>query len=325
MLTKKLLIALAAAGLTCLTATHGLAKPAVAGAATTSSTSSSGVTDDALVSRYTKLAGSPANAQSLVTGLRTGSIVTLADTGGAPAVSFTPATLKMGFGNINIALALAKTSLAKQGITNPTPAQLAAALNGGSITLTNGTVVVMAGVLTQRSAGMGWGKIAKTMGVNLGSVVSASKTDKAGKKDNIAKIDDDSKKENVVKTVKAEKVEKVEKAEKTEKVEKVEKAEKAEKADNDKKDALAKVETAKTHSSNSDTGTSSAKGSSASSSSGGGSSNASSGNSGGGGGGGSSNGGGSKSSGGGGGGNSGGNGGGGDGNSGGNGGGGGKK
>ena len=297
MLTKKLLIALTAAGLTCLTATHGLAKPAVAGAATTSSTSSSGVTDDALVSRYTKLAGSPANAQSLVTGLRTGSIVTLADTGGAPAVSFTPATLKMGFGNINIALSLAKTSLAKQGITNPTPAQLAAALNGGSITLTNGTVVVMAGVLTQRSAGMGWGKIAKTMGVNLGSVVSASKTDKAGKKDNIAKIDDDSKKENAVKTVKAEK---------------------AEKADNDKKDALAKIETAKTHSSNSDTGTSSAKGSSASSSSGGGSSNASSGNSGGGGGGGSSNGGGSKSSGGGGGGNSGGNGGG-------NGGGGGKK
>jgi uncharacterized membrane protein YgcG len=89
----------------------------------------------------------------------------------------------MGYGNINIALALAKTALAKQGITNPTPAQLAAALNGGNITLTNGTVVTMTGILTQRSAGMGWGKIAQTMNVKLGTVVSASQINKANKED----------------------------------------------------------------------------------------------------------------------------------------------
>jgi hypothetical protein len=280
MLTKKFLITLATAGLTTLSATHGWAAMLTATndastststtTTTTTSKSSSGVAGDALVSRYTKLVGSQANAQSLVTGLRTGSVVTLAASGGAPAVSFTPATPKMGYGNINIAISLAKTTLTKQGITNPTPAQLAAALNGGSITLTNGAVVVMPGVLTQRSAGMGWGKIAKTMDVKLGTVVSASKSDKAGKKDSVAKTGDDSRNERDVK---------------------VEKAEKAEKAD--KKEMLAKAETSKNHSSTSDGGTSHAKGSSSSNSSnnsnsggskssGGGSSNGGGGNSGGG-------------------------------------------
>ncbi|MGH8831327.1 MAG: hypothetical protein ACREXV_09555 [Polaromonas sp.] len=114
---------------------------------------------------------------------------------GAPAASFSPATSTMGYGNVNIALSLAQTALAKEGITNPTPAQLAAALNGGTITTAKGTVS-MAGVLGQRSQGMGWGQIAKSMGVNLGSIVSASHSDKSGKKadrssktDSVAKAD----------------------------------------------------------------------------------------------------------------------------------------
>jgi hypothetical protein len=41
--------------------------------------------------------------------------------------------------------------------------------------------VTMAGVLAQRQSGLGWGQIANNMGVKLGSVVSASKTDKAAK------------------------------------------------------------------------------------------------------------------------------------------------
>jgi hypothetical protein len=177
MFTKKILTVLAAAAsLTCLTATHALAQTVVVSSTTSTTSSGSRLPDDALVTRYTLLAGSKTNAQSLVIGLRTGSTVTLAPstTATTPAVSFTPTTKKMGYGNINIALALAKTALAKQGITNPTPAQLAAALNGGNITLTNGTVVTMTGILTQRSAGMGWGKIAQTMNVKLGTVVSAS-------------------------------------------------------------------------------------------------------------------------------------------------------
>ena len=186
MLSKKILTVLAAASLTCLTAANGWAQTAVVVTTTTTTsnvTSGSRLSDDALVSRYTLLTGSKANAQSLVTGLRTGSVVTLVSSSSAPAVSFTPATQNMGYGNINIAIALAKTALAKQGITNPSPAQLAAALNGGNITLANGTVVTMVGVLTQRNAGMGWGNIAKAMNVKLGTVVSATNISKASQED----------------------------------------------------------------------------------------------------------------------------------------------
>jgi hypothetical protein len=189
MLSKKILTVLAAASLTCLTAVNGWAQTAVVVTTTTATsnvTAGSSLSDDALVSRYTLLTGSKANAQSLVTGLRTGSVVTLVSTSSAPAVSFTPATQNMGYGNINIAIALAKTALAKQGITEPTTAELAAALNG---------------VLTQRSSGMGWGQIAQTMGVKLGSVVSASKTDDDSQKDSTNKIaDKDDKKDALSKS-----------------------------------------------------------------------------------------------------------------------------
>lgn len=135
-----------------------------------------------LAGEYSTLAGSDKNADALVAGLRDGTTVTLSATSPtAPAASFTPATGKLGYGNINIALSLAKADLAKQGITNPTPAQLAAALNGGLVTTATGPVT-MAGVLAQRQAGLGWGQIANAMGVTLGSLVSASKTDKAGAK-----------------------------------------------------------------------------------------------------------------------------------------------
>ena len=139
-----------------------------------------------LSTQYGTWAGSPTNSAALVTGLREGKAVTLvaSPTGlnpTAPSASFTPATGKLGYGNINIALSLAKADLAKQGITNPTPGQLAAALNGGSITTATGSVALR-GVLAQRQEGLGWGQIANAMGVKLGSVVSASKTEAAGGK-----------------------------------------------------------------------------------------------------------------------------------------------
>jgi hypothetical protein len=49
--------------------------------------------------------------------------------------------------------------LAKQGITNPTRAQLAAERKA---------------IADQRAKGMGWGQIAQSLGLNLGQVVSAS-------------------------------------------------------------------------------------------------------------------------------------------------------
>jgi hypothetical protein len=139
-----------------------------------------------LASSYSAFAGSPENARAMVDGLRTGTTITLGPSltgpnATAPAASLSPSTGKMGYGNVNIAISLAKTSLAQQGISNPTPGQLSAALGG---------------VLGQRSEGMGWGQIAKGMGVTLGSVVSASHTDKSSKAssrsakaDSVAKAD----------------------------------------------------------------------------------------------------------------------------------------
>lgn len=54
---------------------------------------------------------------------------------------------------------LATANLANQGITNPSPTQLAAARQS---------------VLDQRAQGMGWGQIANQLGLNLGKVISAA-------------------------------------------------------------------------------------------------------------------------------------------------------
>ena len=99
---------------------------------------------EALVERYTVVAGSENNAKVLVTKLRDG--------------SFNPRFEKMGYGNIDNALALAEASLQKQGIANPTPDQLKTALTG---------------VLQQRADGKGWGEIAHSMGFKLGDVKRA--------------------------------------------------------------------------------------------------------------------------------------------------------
>jgi|RhiMethySRZTD1v2_1073278.scaffolds.fasta_scaffold209387_3 hypothetical protein len=109
-----------------------------------------------LVERYTELAGSTDNSRSLVAGLRDGGTITLKR--GNTSTTIDPPTQKMGFGNVDNALALTEASLEKQGISNPTPEQLKTALLG---------------VLDQRAAGQGWGEIAHTLGFNLGELKSA--------------------------------------------------------------------------------------------------------------------------------------------------------
>lgn len=89
--------------------------------------------------------------------------------GQVTTTEFQPATGKLGYGNAFISLA--QDSLTKAGITQPTPAQIISALNGGSVTGRDGTAVSLAGVLTLRAAGQGWGDIAQTLGVKLGRVV----------------------------------------------------------------------------------------------------------------------------------------------------------
>lgn len=129
---------------------------------------------DKLVSTFSDFSGSPDNAASLVNGLRTGTAITLSGpTGGSPggeALTFSAPTRPMGYGNIRIALSLAQTQLASQGITNPTPAQLQGALVGSTDSTTT------QGILQMRASGMGWGQIANSMGYKLGPVMSGKQT-----------------------------------------------------------------------------------------------------------------------------------------------------
>lgn len=127
-----------------------------------------------LVTEFSDWAGSTENATALVRGLRRGSTIVLSDDGGIftppTSVTFDPPTKAMGYGEIRIALALAETRLAQQGITDPTPEQLQDALVGENPE--PGTTDGQKGILQMRADGMGWGAIAKSMGVTLGSVVS---------------------------------------------------------------------------------------------------------------------------------------------------------
>jgi hypothetical protein len=132
-----------------------------------------------LVAAFTSFAGSTANAESLVQGLRTGSSITLVSATNT-TTTFSPATKAMGWGNVKIALALAQAELTSAGITNPTPADIQAALNGGTVT-GGTTTTTLTGVLTQRASGLGWGQIAHADNLNLGTVISGvSKPTAAG-------------------------------------------------------------------------------------------------------------------------------------------------
>ncbi|MEO5829099.1 MAG: hypothetical protein ABIQ36_00865 [Rhodanobacter sp.] len=149
---------------------------------TSVSTSTTNHESTRLSTEFAGFAGSDTNSQALVGGLRDGTAITLDDvtknadgTATTTSTTFTPATGKMGYGNVKIALSLAEASLAKAGITDPTAAELAAALNGGTLVLADGTSVDLKGVLAQRAAGAGWGQIAKADGFKLGDLMRSPK------------------------------------------------------------------------------------------------------------------------------------------------------
>lgn len=136
-------------------------------------TRGSGVVTGKIAADFESFAGSNENATALVTGLRNRTEITLMQEG-QPSATFTPPTKPMGYGNVSTSLALAKYQLAQQGITEPTPEQLATALNGGTITV-DGQTVQYQGVLQMRADGMGWGQIAQQLGTKLGPIVSGIK------------------------------------------------------------------------------------------------------------------------------------------------------
>lgn len=97
-----------------------------------------------VAANFTQLAGSEENALALVSALRNGQRVTLvSDIGGAKlpvTTTFELPTGPMPWDNVVISLALARDSLARAGIAQPTPEQLEAALLGGDVTTAKGTV-----------------------------------------------------------------------------------------------------------------------------------------------------------------------------------------
>jgi hypothetical protein len=121
-----------------------------------------------LVEKYDRFAGSDKNARELVDGLRNDSQIELSK--GGKTTTFKPATDQMGYGNVDLALGLAKASLAEHGIHKPTPEQIKAALNGGTVTTKSGQRVSLPGVLKLRASGMGWGQVAHKLGVKVGDV-----------------------------------------------------------------------------------------------------------------------------------------------------------
>ena len=130
-------------------------------------------------SDFRTFAGSTANSDALVKGLRQGTPITLSSTnatGVTTSNTFTAPTGKMGHGNVFITLALAQQQLANAGITQPTNQQIQASLLGGSVTNGSGQTLNLSGVAQMRSDGMGWGQIANTLGFKLGPVVSGIKS-----------------------------------------------------------------------------------------------------------------------------------------------------
>lgn len=127
------------------------------------------VASDKLIAEFSEWSGSQENASTLVNGLRSGTDITLTSPGtdgaATTTTTFSPTTRPMGYGNIRIALSLAQEQLAGQGITSPTPADLQGALVGTPDSSTQG-------ILQMRASGMGWGQIANSLGVKLGTVMS---------------------------------------------------------------------------------------------------------------------------------------------------------
>lgn len=127
-----------------------------------------------IASGFTTLAGSQENALKLVNGLREGRGVSLEGKSG-DLTTITPATGRMGWGEVRIALAIARDTLMRAGIQQPTHAELDAALNGGAVSARGmgrpGTVALR-GVLQMRMDGMSWSQIAHASGVRAGAAVT---------------------------------------------------------------------------------------------------------------------------------------------------------
>ena len=120
-------------------AAFGSANPALAQANRSEDGNASRV-----AANFTQLAGSEENALALVNALRSGQrvmLVSQADSAKLPVTTtFELPTGPMPWDNVVISLALARDSLARAGISQPSAEQLEAALLGGEISTATGTI-----------------------------------------------------------------------------------------------------------------------------------------------------------------------------------------
>ena len=115
------------------------------------------------------------NSQQVVNDLRNGQWTTTTTDPNTNVTTTTTESLptgKMGHGNVRISFALARYSLSKQGIYQPTSDQLHTALVGGHVNPTDPNSATMEGILQMRADGMGWGQIAQKYDVKLGPLMS---------------------------------------------------------------------------------------------------------------------------------------------------------
>lgn len=122
-----------------------------------------------------------ANARALVEALHTGGSVTLRGDDGKTATF--NVSQQLGYGEAFIALSLAEEALRQAGITGcATPEQWQAVLIGGELkggTITSSTTTTTGrfpGVLVLRQQHGGWGQVAQTTNVQLGTVVASAQS-----------------------------------------------------------------------------------------------------------------------------------------------------
>ncbi len=141
---RKLAASLAASLAACGAAsTAAIAAPAPVNATATTRS----VDGSRLASQYSEWAGSRANADAIIGGLRSGGSITIVTTDAERKVSlagFTPPAA-MSEGQIATALGSAQRSLTRLGIQRPTAEQIQAALIGGDVMLPNGRNAMIQG------------------------------------------------------------------------------------------------------------------------------------------------------------------------------------
>lgn len=176
---------------------------------------------DRLTGEFSQFAGSDANAGALVNGLRNDTDISL-KSGSGSTTTFGSPTGKLGFGNVRIALSLAEASLKQAGIANPTPEQIEAALNGGSVTSPSGKTTRLDGVLQMRADGKGWGQIAQALGFKLGDVMRNERAERVAQNQRIDRAEKGERMERAERPEKPERPQKPERPERPERPEKPE-------------------------------------------------------------------------------------------------------